>query len=96
LVALVATMPVVVWVLPWVLALVMHVPCCLSLLPVVAWTAPRTGDTGRGGSGVGGTPAGETHQLSVQPGPGAMARSQDGYPGGSYSIGEAPVGVTHP
>jgi hypothetical protein len=31
-----------------------------------------------------------THQLSVQPGPGAMARSQDGYPGGSYSIGEAP------
>lgn len=49
-------------------ALVMHV-----LMPVCAafpWTAPRTGDTAQVEAG--GGPA-LRHQLSVQPGPGAMA-----------------------
>ena len=36
-----------------------------------------------------GGPAQETHPLGVQPGPGAMVMSQDGYLGGDYSIGEA-------
>jgi hypothetical protein len=56
-------------------ALVMHVPYA-RLCGGVAWTAPRTGDTGQVAAGSGAVPRG-THQLSVQPGPGAMCRAKD-------------------
>ena len=47
------------------------------LLWCLAWTASRTGDAGQMEARVGAVPRG-THQLSVQPGPGAMATTQGG------------------
>src|SRR5262245_36610175 len=57
----------VVGVLTRLVALVMHVPLCPSVR-CLPWTAPKTGDTEQ----VGAVPRG-THQLSAQPGTGAIA-----------------------
>jgi hypothetical protein len=58
------------------------------LCDVVRGRHPGPGTPGRW-TRVGAVPH-RIHQLSVQPGPGATGISQDGYPGGGYSIGEAP------
>jgi hypothetical protein len=73
--AVVGTVAHIVAVRGYLSSVVVHVPA--PSMRHLAWTAPRTGDTGLGGSGVGGSPAWMTHQLSVQPGPGAMWRAKD-------------------
>jgi hypothetical protein len=58
----------------WLDALVFHV-LSARLCGVLPWMAPRTADAGQVTAG-GGSPAGGTHQLSGQPGPGAMCRAK--------------------
>lgn len=94
--AVVGTVTHVVVALACLVALVMHGSVCPSV-SCLSWRAPRTGDTGLGGSGVGGQSRVWTHQLSVQPGPGAMCRAKDvaADVGNDANHDHVPVHVAH-
>lgn len=94
-VAVVVTVTHVVVALACLVALVMHGPVCPSVWCLV-WTAPGPGtpglvEAGRGQSRV------WTHQLSVQPGPGAMCRAKDvaADVGNDANHDHVPVHVAH-